>query len=186
MAFPSRAPSSPGDFYLNVDAATGDEYPMYTNVKNSLARTSGTMKGASFNVEPGDYDALNCTGMEACVYGGSSVSSTGSIRGIYVEAQGFDGGIADLWGAYIYIDNNADASGASAVLRLEDNSGTASYSDAYIYFACKNGKGPNSCFFFNANFAGGNKAGTISGQNGYLTVDWAGSTRYIALYDTQA
>lgn len=191
MAFPSRAPVSPGDFYVCGSSnyafssqsvsvpATGTIVNMYSNMTNTAARTSGHMKGFSFNVEPGAYEAYRVTGGEVCVYAGAA-SLTGAFAGLFVESQGFSGAIDSDWnGLYVYTAPGANPGGNSAVVRLESNPSTNTWVDAFINMVGD----PSYTFKISCTGTANNELGDkASGSSGWMKVDAGGYVRYIALY----
>jgi len=185
----SRAPTAPGDFYTYLSAnstvelravvpATGTVPTLKTTTSNDAARTAGTMKGFSFNVEPGAFEAKAVYGGEVCMYAGSSATCT-ELRGLFVEAQGF-GTIAGDWNAlYVYSAPGANPSTTAHCVRIESNPSTITWQDSFVNFVGD----PNFTFYHSGQGTAGASTGThTTGQAGFMLVNMGGATRYIALY----
>ena len=195
LTLTSRAPTSPIDAYTfessyasgefkSKPAATGTVPCVNILVVNDAARTSGTMKGMSVNVEPiTAVDAYTITGLEACVYGTTGSISSTTAMALYAEIQGFSGGVADLYGVYVYVAAGANTSGYSTLLRLEDGTGTSGWMDSFIEIVSPSGKGPTNLFEVQGGLPACISAtGTVSVQTGRMTCKFNGTTFYIPLY----
>lgn len=187
-----RAPTSPMDFYTRGSSnPTGElravEVPITGTVptlkivtSHAAARTSGSMKSLSVNMEPGAYETKAIVAAEVCMYAGSSATCT-SMTGLFVEAQGM-GTITGDWNALIvYSAPGANTSTTAHCIRIESNPSTKTWQDSFINFVGD----PNFTFYHSGQGTAGASTGThTTGQAGFLLVNMGGATRYIALYSS--
>lgn len=102
---------------------------------NSAAVTSGRTCALSINLEPTDaIDAYKVVGAEVCSYLASSVETTGSVHGLFVETQGGGTIGSDWYSLYVYSAPSCTASGSIAAVRIEQNATTDARSGAFIAF----------------------------------------------------
>ena len=172
-------------YFEGVADTTGTVPAIYALVKNDAARTAGVMKGMSINIEPlAAVAAYGIMGAEVCVYA-TSATLTSAFKGLFVECQGFSGGIAGDWyPLYVYSAPTAAPGGASAIVRLDHNSAVATGS--FLEFNTT-----NTCPSFLLQLGSGatetawrETSGACSGAGGWLKVRVATATRYIPLYTT--
>ena len=175
----------PMGYFEGVADATGTIPGIYTLVKNDAARTAGRMVGMSINVEPlAAVAAYGIYGAEVCVYA-TTATLTSAFKGLFVECQGFSGGIASDWYAlYVYSAPSAAPGGACGIVRLDHNSAYATAS--FLEF---NTAGTCPSFLFQLGSAATTTAwqetsGAVSGAGGWLKVRVATATRYIPLLTT--
>ena len=172
-------------WFEGVAEATGTVPGIYALVKNDAARTAGRMVGMSINIEPlAAVAAYGIYGAEVCVYA-TTATLTGVFKGLFVECQGFSGGIASDWyPLYVYSAPTAAPGGASAIVRLDHNSAVATAS--FLEFNTT-----NTCPSFLFQLGSGatetawrETSGAVSGAGGWLKVRVATATRYIPLLTT--
>ena len=174
----------PMGYFEGVADITGTVPGVYTLVKNDAARTAGTLKGFSFNVEPlAAVDAYAVVGGEVCTYLASTVITTGAVHGLFVETQGGATIGGDFYSLYVYSAPSCTPSGDSAVVRLESNVTTDARQTSWITFVGTKGLRAMDFGPTDATTAW-HKDTTVSVQAGRIKVRVGSSDRYIALYSS--
>lgn len=177
----------PVAYIEGIPAATGTVPGIYALVRNIGTRTSGGLKGMSINVEPlAGYDCYGITGAEVCVYA-STGTSTGMVKGLFVETQGLSTAISSDWySLYVYSAPGIAPSGTSYVMRLEHNSAVAT--DGFICFV-NSSTCPTQAMTFGPNaddtaWSYSGTPGACTGATGWIKVMIGTNTRYIPLAST--
>lgn len=124
----------------------------------------------------------------------SGQTASGRAGGLIVECKSIaTSTITDYYGIYVMYQSQQNPSGASALIRLQDESSNGKEPDAFIMCGCPNADGPDYFMkFMNASgngFTGVASGSTCSDVGGYLKIDIEGASphagdRYIQLWKT--